>query len=261
MKHRILSVSAALFAFFATASFVAYAASDSDSDSADSKVVSKNIKIGDFSRIDVAQGIKVVFRQAPNPGYAAISASPKNLDRISIKMDGDEVEISYKDASQSKISVLKNQVPTKVVVCSPKLTGADIRSAASVQVAGDINTQHAIDIDLSSAGSVSFNTVVCPLLSLDCGSSASVRVKALKGDLEAETSSAASVKVESMLGNKLNAEASSASSITVAGLRCVSVDAEASSAAHITLSGVCDSFKKEVSSAATVDSRNLAVRK
>lgn len=261
MKYRILSVSAVFVAVFAAVSFVSSAASGSDSGDTGSKVASKNIKIGDFSRIEVGQGIKVVFRQASNPGYAEVSASQKNLDRICIKMDGDELEISYKDDSHSKTVALSDQVPTKVVIRSPKFVGADIRSGASLKVVGYISTDNDIEIEGSSAGSASFNTVVCRLLSLDCGSSASVNVKSLKGNLDAETSSAATVKVERMLGKKLEVEASSASSISVLGIRCESVDAEASSAAGITLSGVCASFKKDVSSAASINSRNLAVRK
>lgn len=99
MKYRILSVSSVLIAVFAVASFMANSAEPVDKGSADAKLVSRNFKVGNFSKIDVEQGIKVVFRQTVNPGYAVVTADPKTLDRIDIRMDGDEVEISFKENS------------------------------------------------------------------------------------------------------------------------------------------------------------------
>lgn len=261
MKFRIFFFAAAALAIVAAASCMAASASANEEEKSSSAFVSRQFKIADFSKIEVSQGIKVVFRQAPNPGYASVSASQKNLDRLQIQMDGDAVEISFKNNSLSLGSAITDNDRTEVVLCSPNFESAEIKSGAALKVVGDIGVRGNIEIEAQSAGSAVFNNVACASFDIDCSSSASVKVKSLKGNLDADASSAATLKIDRLRGSKLKAEASSASSVSVSDLRCDLVDVEASSASSVSLSGVCSSLKKESSSAADINCRNLAVRK
>ena len=219
-------------------------------------LVSKSFKIGDFDRIEVGKGIKVVFRQSKNPGVARATASAEAIERLRVYVKDRKVVIGF----ESGVSV-NAKGPVTVAVGSADFKGAEVKSAAELKITGDINVPETIKIDANSAGKVIMNNVACGKLKIDASSAASVAVKALAGCLDIDVSSASDVNVGAARGAEIKIEASSASSVTVAGIKAGNVDAEASSTAKVSLEGVCSSFNKDVSSAAVVKHGKLVVRK
>lgn len=238
--------------------------------------VTKNITIGDFDKIEVSCGINVVFRQAANPGSAAVSVAKEYEDRLIVVTDGNKLKISY---SENGKNMNNGKGSATVTVSSMTLREVDASSAANVTVVGNLSLTNVIDIDASSAAKVTLGKVKCQKLDVETSSSACVLVKTLTGNLDVESSSASRVDVESVVGNvdveasstsevnvkkaqgeKIDIETSSASKALIDNLMCNLLEAEASSGSKITLGGTCSSFVKKERSGGLIKRNKLLVK-
>lgn len=238
--------------------------------------VTKNISIGDFDKIEVSCGINVVFRQAANPGRAAVVVAKEYEDRLMVVTDGNKLKISY---SENGKNMNNGKGSATVTVSSLSLREVDASSAANVTVMGNLNLSNEMDIEASSAAKVTLGKVKCQKLDVETSSSACVSVKSLTGNLDVESSSASSVDIESVTGNvdveassasdvnvkkaqgeKIEVKTSSASKVSVDNLMCNLLEAEASSGSKITFGGVCNDFVKKESSGGFIKRSNLLVK-
>lgn len=238
--------------------------------------VTKNITIGDFDKIEVSCGINVVFRQAANPGSAAVAVAKEYEDRLIVVTDGNKLKIYY---SENGRNMNNGKGSATVTVSSMTLREVDASSAANVTVMGNLNLSNEMDIEASSAAKVTLGKVKCQKLDVETSSSACVSVKSLTGNLDVESSSASSVDIESVTGNvaveassasdvnvkkaqgeKIDVESSSASKVSVNNLMCNLLEAEASSGSKITLGGTCNSFEKKERSGGFIKRSNLLVK-
>ncbi|MCM1489321.1 MAG: DUF2807 domain-containing protein [Muribaculum sp.] len=256
MKSRSLSSALTVALILASLLLCGSVLAQKKRSASDDTRISKNIKIGDFNKIDVDRGIVVNFRQADNPGYAVVKADPEIIDFVEIKLDGNELEISY---NKNNIN-LKSGAQTVVTVSSRNFTGAEVSSAASLRVKGNLVVKNEIDLEASSASKIQLENVTCPKLEIDCSSSASVEAASLVGNLDVDASSASSVGVSQLQAEKIDIEASSAASISLKTIRANVIDVEASSASKISLSGQCNYLKKDISSGASLHANNLLVK-
>lgn len=236
--------------------------------------VKKSVRIGNFSEIDASQGIKVTWTQGQSSGKAIVATTPSAEPYLKVYVKDGCLYLKYDTKSSKNVNV---KGPTIVTVSSPELNGVDLSSSASLTVNGTWRQQGDVEIDLSSAASVSIARLDCRKLEYDASSSAkaaihdltasldadmssasSLRIKSLKGgDFEAECSSAAKLTVDSFFGNNINVQTSSAANISISGIDCDEIKADASSGSGISLSGQCRWISQDTSSGAKVNTSGL----
>lgn len=228
--------------------------------------VKKNVKIGDFSKIDACQGIKIVYSQGKNSGQAKVATTPSAVDYMKVYVKDGCLYARY----EGDFDRIKG--PSIITVSSKKLTEIDLSSAAHVSVVTDIDQRDGIGIDLSSASKVDFKEVNCPGIEIDLSSSAKVNIAATTANLDIdcssasavnvgtakcgkadiEISSAADVSIDKLVKADLDIEASSASKANIQMYDCNNVYAEASSGASVKLYGNCRNLRKDSSSGGKV---------
>ncbi len=220
--------------------------------------VTKQVEIGDFDKVEVSQGIKLILTQRENNGEAAVQTTPEMEPLLRVETEGNTLKIYYATKNEVKSTECNSTI---VKANTMTLKEIEASSAAIVNLACNFILENELEIETSSASKVRGRKVTCPKLELSSSSASGIEIEEVAGNLDVETSSAASIAVKSVKGKELEAEASSASSIGIEKVYCENVKAEASSTAHVSLAGMCGSFKKETSSGGRISCSKLAVRK
>lgn len=237
--------------------------------------VRKNVRIGNFDKIDVQTGIRVIFTQGNATGIAQVATTPSAEKYLKITVSDGELSIRYEKTGTHSI-----KGPTIVKVVSPYLTEVELSSAATLKVAGDLDLRDKLNVDLSSAGKAVFNNVTAKSVNIDLSSSSSAEFATINADkvnvdvssaskttisksvatsLDLEASSAAKIEIGYFNGTNINAEASSAAGISISGIMATKTYAEASSGAKVTLKGKCEYIDKETGSGGRVDTSQLNI--
>lgn len=235
--------------------------------------VKKEVKIGNFSKVNACNGIRVKFSQGKSSGVAKIATTPSAEPYVDVKVEDNELYVRYK----SHKGTING--PTIVTVSAPQLEEVELSSAAAFIAEGNLSLKKDLELSMSSASSAEFNTLTCAGVDIELSSSASVRIKsvdcrkfdadlssasslsvgkAVATSIWADASSAASIEIGAALADKLTAEASSGAKVTVKGIDSVNVKGEATSGGNVTLSGRCANLDKDASSGGNVDVSRLA---
>lgn len=273
-----LLVFATVVPFSASCSVAVHVNDSGNSDSKTREMVSKKVKIADFNAVKASQGISVVLTQKENTHEADISVDQELEPYIRVEVKDGTLKC-YFESNKSNSVIHNNGVKAIVRVSSPSLTKVDLSSAATLALSDNFNVDGRLKLDMSSASGFKAKNLTCSSLDveassashirtselnasvdIDASSASSVTIDNLTGPLDVSASSSASVKVKGMLGKEIEADASSTATITVENLKCDEIDAEASSASSISLSGVCSRLKKEASSGARINTKNLMVK-
>ncbi|MBD5355841.1 MAG: hypothetical protein HDR88_02400 [Bacteroides sp.] len=236
--------------------------------------VRKSIKIGNFNKIEASQGISIIFTQGNFTGSAEIQTTPSAEQYLNVEVNKGVLEVRYKNPSGNI------QGPTIVRVQAPDLSDVELTSAASLTVEGSLKLNGKLEIDLTSAASVSLNTVTAVGLDIDQSSASTVTIgnlnlKTLSMDLTSasnanigkvtavkmsvETTSAAECGIGGFNGDRVVVEATSGSKIVVKDIKATEVDAEASSGANIILSGQSGKISTGSSSGAKINKDKLYI--
>lgn len=240
--------------------------------------VSKNINIGNFTKIDAATGIKVVFTQGKSTGVAKVTTTTEGEKYLKVYVKNNELVCRYDNYSNFRST---NKLgPTTVTVQAPVLNEVDLSSAAYLKVNGNLSNTNELEIELSSASKMEVGDVTTIKLEADLSSAALLEIGNVNADrveydlssaskivsekveamtLDIETSSSSNCDVSGFNGTKIIAEASSASNITVNGITAINVKTESTSGSVITLSGTCENLFKDISSSGKIRESNLRV--
>lgn len=237
--------------------------------------VRKTVKIGNFSKIDAATGIRVVYSQGKSNGMAQIATTPSAEKYLKVYVKDGTLVARYENKGNNSI-----KGPSIVTVSSSNLSEVDLSSAARLQVNGDLNLSNSLEIDMSSASKATFNGITAKEIEIDLSSSANVEIgtanvakfdaelssasrlevsKAIATNLYLETSSAAKILIGYFNGTGIEADASSGSNIYVSDIIATKAYAEASSGSKVTLKGRCEHINKDASSGGKVDISQLEV--
>lgn len=237
--------------------------------------VKKTVKIGNFSKIDAATGIRVVYSQGKSNGMAQIATTPSAEKYLKVYVKDGTLVARYENKDGNNI-----KGPSIVTVSSSNLSEVDLSSAARLQVNGNLDLSNSLEIDMSSASKATFNDITAKEIEIDLSSSANVEIgtanvdkldaelssasrlevsKAVATKLFLETSSAAKIAVGYFNGTGIEADASSGSNISVSDMTATKAYAEASSGAKVTLKGRCEHVNKDASSGGKVDISQLEV--
>lgn len=234
--------------------------------------IKKDVKIGKFNKIEASSGIQVVFTQGSHTGVAKVATTPSAEKYLKIGVDGGTLEISYASHKENIYG------PTIVSVQAPDLTEIELSSAAFVQINGNLKIRKKLDIELSSAASVSARNVTGEELDIELSSASAVNISnvnldVLKIDLSSastcsienvtavrmniDTSSSAKCDVKSFNGTEVDADSSSASTVRVNGIVAEKVKGEAHSGAEVILEGKCSTLVTDSGSGGSVSARRL----
>lgn len=234
--------------------------------------VTMNVKISVFNKIEAAQGIQIIFTQGNFNGIAQVRTTPSAEKYLSIDVNKGVLSVRYKN--------IKGDIegPTIVSVQAPDLNEIDLTSAASIEVKGSLKINGKLSMDLTSAASVTLNSVTATGLYIDQTSASSVTVgnlnlntfsldmtsasdanigKVTATKMDVETTSAAKCVIKGFNGSKLDASATSGSDILISDIKATEVEAEATSGADITLSGECEKLSTNSSSGGSVVTKKL----
>lgn len=232
----------------------------------------KSYKISQFSKIEAANGIKVIFTQGKFTGTADVQMSPTAEKYLEIKVEEGTLELSYRTHKENING------PTIVKVQAPQLTSIDLSSAADVEINGNLKVDNKLDIELSSAASVTAGDVTGVEVDIDLSSASKVIMgnlnlnkfeieqssaseckigKVTAVNMEVDLSSASKCEVAGFNGTGIDAEASSGSNINIKGITAQTVKAEATSGADINLQGVCSYVSIDSSSGGSVNTNQL----
>lgn len=218
--------------------------------------VKKEIKIGDFNKVDVSQGIKVIFQQGANSGTASIATTPSAEKYLSISVKNNILEVHYANSGKFVNNV---KGPSIVRVSSPSLSNVDLSSAAMFVLEGEYKGSEIVDIDMSSGSSFNAQQIDCPKLKIDISSGASAFISRFDGNLKVEASSGSNVKIENAIGDLLSLESSSGAGVHINGIVSEEIYADASSGSSISLEGKTGKLKKESSSGASIKTGGLKI--
>lgn len=194
----------------------------------------RTVRIGNFSKIDVATGITVNLTTAPCNGKAKVTANKDDFDRLVVKVVKDELKVYLENKSLEFNNTRKTGAVT-VQVCAPTLYDIEVSSAGRLNVSGNMVVNGDVDIEASSAGSIVIEALkVSGKCEIESSSAASVSIDNLTTDrLDCEASSASGIRLKSGKANRAKYEASSAGSIKADGIKAATGKAEASTGSSV----------------------------
>lgn len=214
--------------------------------------ITKEFTVGAFSKIEARQGIKIVW----NVGAATEKVSANVCEKYAQYLKVETVRgtlKAYFDFPTNEPLDSYNLGTTVITITAPSLSAVELSSAAKLEVNGTWRAEADIDIEISSAGSLSASMIDCKELDLEVSSAGSVDIVTINGSLDAEASSAAKLKIGGIKGSRLKVEASSGASFTADRAECEKISAESSSAAKVSINGiVCGNLSAEASSGSTI---------
>ncbi|WP_080778012.1 head GIN domain-containing protein [Chryseobacterium phocaeense] len=198
---------------------------------------------GDFDEIEVSQAISAEIIKS-DVEKVVLSASENIINEILVDNDNGKLHIHYKRGIR-----VMNSHNVKAKIYTKDFSKLTANSAASI-VIKDKFTQDKMDIDISSAASVS-GDLEANDFDISADSSSSFNGKVWAVDLDIDASSAASIDIS---GKTKNADISSSSASSVNAKEVVADNAklDASSGASIMISAV-SSLNAEASSGGSVD--------
>lgn len=213
---------------FAAVALTALGIAGAMSLSAQVPVVTRSVKVSNFSGIDVTTGIEVVY--VPSSEVSASIQAPKNvIDRVKVSQLGEMLNISFNGKGG-----LRTKDKVKVTVSSPLVNtmrasaGAEIKCRSTIE-AGNRN----LTASASSGAEIDLIGVNCRNFEATASAGAEIDVNRLNCTAVAASSSAGA---EIDLGGKassVNLSASSGSQIDAASLVAESGSATASAGATI----------------------------
>ena len=227
-------------------------------------IIKKNYNTGNFTGIDVAQGIIVHYTQKSGKPSATVKGPDNIVSLLDIGVVDSTIEIRYKDNVSISYSSGDESRYVHVYLTSPSLKELDASSGARISVTGSIDVKCHFSIDVSSGAEVNLATLKTREADCNASSGASIVISSLKAEeVDLRSSSGANIKVSTLNSGALTARASSGADIKLASGSSGYADYKASSSATISAGGL--SAKRgsaNASSSGTIISsiRNAEVR-
>lgn len=187
--------------------------------------------IGKFHALKASRSIRIIYTQG-KPGDITVEGPEMFVRALEVENQDGNLELSLNCRS---VNTGATGYTVTVTCSSPGLSEVELQSAASLEVKGRLTVKGRINIDVSSASSVSIGELDCAMLLVDGSSAGSVRIPCVTaGELVIDTSSASSFTTSriSASGN-VTLDASSASGITADVIECRSLLIDAGSASSV----------------------------
>jgi len=191
----------------------------------------KNIKLDNFSSLNVSGGIKVELIHGSTHG-AEVDIIKGDFDDLKIKVEGDELDISWKSKGWGWGGNNGNR-KANIKLTYTELDGIDVSAGASVFGEESISGEN-MEIDASSGASVKVAINVKDT-EVDVSSGATSSISGKTNHLEVDVSSGASFKGSELEAQDVEVSVSSGASAKVWANK--SLEAEASSGGSVKYKG------------------------
>ncbi|ANO48082.1 DUF2807 domain-containing protein [Flavobacterium columnare] len=190
------------------------------------KVITKERKITEFSKICISEGLECEITQGPN--FKVMIEADQNIhDDILTEVEDNTLKISSKNGNC--IDVKSN----KIYITLPFIEELEASSSAELKTKGIIKSNNIKLITDSSADLTAL--IESEKITIDASSSSDITVSGKAIKLTIESSSSSTVDARNLLANDILASSSSSSEIRIHPL--ISLHADASSSSSIYYSG------------------------
>lgn len=183
---------------------------------------------GLFDRIDVSGNIDVFVKQ-DSVSSVRVETDENLLEYIQITTEGGTLRIKPRDNSN-----LKGTKGINVYVTNPSYASFDVSGACDLVSENKINSQAAIDLDVSGASEITMQ-VNAPKLSAEVSGASKIDVSGETKDLSIDCQGASKAKCFNLMTENADVNISGASHAEV--FASVKLEADASGASHIKYKG------------------------
>lgn len=202
----------------------------------DREEVTVTKQIGNYSAIDAATGVRVIYTQGPVTP-AVIKAPRYILDYLDVKVKGETLKINLTNEFFETFHSMNENVT--VTVSAPAIDEFEASSGASITVSGPVSASNGLEVSTSSGASIKLASAT------------------VSGKAEVETSSGSSITIGTLTTGKLEIDASSGSSINLGNVKCRQAECDLSSGAECTVAGVTGSLEVDASSGSSFNGRKF----
>lgn len=202
----------------------------------DGKIVSKNMKVGNFDEIEVSGNIEVTYTKGS--GLMKVTGPAGMVKRLKAKVESGTLKLSLTNQSGlfSKNNGKGRKV--KISVLSQRLDELDASSGAVVNVKSPVNAPDDFEIDASSGAVVIVGSIIAPKCGIDVSSGAVVNVKSVDvGKISVDSSSGAVLSLPSVKATTVNVDMSGGSVTDISG-QCGTLNVDISGGAVGSLKGL-----------------------
>lgn len=228
------------------------------------KIIKRNYDTGNFTGIDVAQGIIVHYTQKSGKPSVTVKGPDNIVALVNIGVSDSTIGIRYKNNVNISYTSCDESQYVHVYLTSSGLKELDASSGASISVTGSLDVKGGFSIDVSSGANINLATLNAKDVDFNASSGSSIVISSMKAkEVDLRSSSGANIKVNSLTAATLAVRASSGSDIKLASGSADYANYNASSSATISAGGLAAKRgSANASSSGTIISfiRNAEVR-
>lgn len=216
------------------------------------KVVTKTIEVQPFSEIILSGNVDIRFTQG---------------DTLKVEAYGNEKAIESKNITSnnnilivSKKEDAPNNAPTiKLLITAPSLERVNVTGAGDIDFKGEIVLEGNLDLNVSGAGNVNINKLVCNDLDIKITGA---------GDVTANKITSQKATIQTCGAGDVDASIKATDILlTISGagdadlnVKCDNLIVISAGAGDVELKGECTNLTKTTSGMASIDSRKLSVK-
>lgn len=191
----------------------------------------------EFTAIESRYAVNVVYKPSEGRTRVRLEADDDIIDRYEAKVHNGTLICTLRDGNRWG-SNFRDSGTVTFYVYAPEVKSFSAAQASSITVSSALDVKGWLKAEVSSAGSISFDSVKAE-------------------GLDIEASSAGDVYIESGQFDDVDIDASSAADIDICDLQAGLVRVDASSAAKVSLSGRAKRVKLDASSSADIKASGL----
>lgn len=250
-----------------------------------SGLVTRDIKVGQFTGIDASMAISIDYTcVSTGKPRVTLRAPEEVIDLLAIEVKGNDLHLGFK-SGRTPSFINSGNGGIRVTIEGPALSRIDLSTAASMNIKGDMHAGDKLLVDLGSASQLSVTGTLSAdnQLFINAAAASTFRGTDLKADrISVDASSASTIKFANLQAtsnsyleasgaarvaggtvkcNALSIESSSTSRCELTTIDCSKLSVETSSSGVALVGGKCTSAILEASSASRVDAASLSADK
>ncbi len=238
MKRNVLKGFLALAALMmvcstASAQWSSFFFGDGKRVTASGNYVTKEYRVSDFSKINLACAADVVYTQKSGKPTVKAYVSDNVAAILEVKVSGGTLDIRY----EKGYNVNNNNKTFRIELSSETLEGIDLSGSGSVKV-GKLTTDR-LNLDVSGSGEI------------ECGSIVS------KGSVRTVISGSGDIDVDKLQSSDLTARVTGSGELEIEGIMTGSVNAKVTGSGDISLKGNGTDATYEITGSGTIEAKEL----
>lgn len=196
--------------------------------------VSREIEVGEFSRIDVPDFVDVRYTQTTDGQSVTLTCDGNLTEHFAITVKGRTLVVATKPSHS-----LITKTDTYVTVCSPVLTGVDLSGSGDIYVNGPLSAEGNFSADLSGSGDLKVDGhITAESICIQLSGSGDASVAGITAaDAEFETSGSGDINARPVTAGKVSVSSSGSGDCTLGLKDSGSLDIQLSGSGDVTLSG------------------------